>query len=179
MKVLLALVAVILVQPSCTSTPSPEPVGAKDDPTYIARANETLRQNVGHRQQPSESNAESRILAERLRAVFPEVMERMRQFGGKSVVAPQLVSFSVPDYPEEFRSAHMEATLRVAIVIGVDGNVRDAAALQDIGPAMTKPVLEAVRKWKYKPALVNGLPAEYLVIAPFNFKLKRTTLQRQ
>ena len=66
----------------------------------------------------------------------------------------------------------MEANFWVAMVIGVDGRVREAALLEDIGSTMAGPVLGCVKKWKYKPAIVNGSPAEFLAVAPFCFKLR-------
>ncbi|MDB6073271.1 MAG: Gram-negative bacterial TonB protein C-terminal, partial [Verrucomicrobiaceae bacterium] len=81
--------------------------------------------------------------------------------------------------PEDYRKANMEAFFRVVIVIGVDGNVRAAAAVENIGPSVTQPAVDCVKEWKFQPAKVNGLPAEYLVVVPFKFNLLRINPRRR
>jgi protein TonB len=61
--------------------------------------------------------------------------------------------------PHVAMPAHVTGTVVVAIVIGKTGDVIYPKLIS--GPAMLrKPVLDAVRKYKYKPYLLNDLPVE-------------------
>lgn len=56
-------------------------------------------------------------------------------------------------------AARVTATVVLDITIGRTGDVRFAKVIS--GPAMLlKPVLDAVRKYKYKPYLLNGKALE-------------------
>lgn len=49
--------------------------------------------------------------------------------------------------------------VKLAIVIGKDGTVNDVDPLA--GPkALISPAVDAVRRWKYQPTLLNGRPVE-------------------
>jgi periplasmic protein TonB len=61
--------------------------------------------------------------------------------------------------PRVAMPARFIGTVEVAVVIDTHGNVRQSTVIS--GPLMLKrPVLEAVRKYKYKPYLLNTTPVE-------------------
>jgi hypothetical protein len=62
-----------------------------------------------------------------------------------------------PVYPAETENAKERLTL--IVVVGKDGNVLDAKKMS--GPENLAPAaIEAVKKWKYRPYLINGEPIE-------------------
>ena len=48
----------------------------------------------------------------------------------------------------------------VSFVIGTDGRVHSALILESAGPNEDRTILDAVRFWRYRPALCNGVPTE-------------------
>jgi TonB family protein len=52
------------------------------------------------------------------------------------------------------------AKVTVSFIIGTDGRVNSPLILQSAGAAEDRTVLNAVRSWRYRPALCNGVPTE-------------------
>lgn len=50
--------------------------------------------------------------------------------------------------------------VRVSFIIGSDGHVHSAFVLYSGGALEDAAVLKAVRKWRYRPALCNGVPTD-------------------
>jgi len=51
------------------------------------------------------------------------------------------------------------AVVKLAIIIGKDGGVQEIDPLAGPG-SLIPPAVDAVRRWKYQPALLNGRPVE-------------------
>lgn len=54
-----------------------------------------------------------------------------------------------------------EMNVRVSFIVGADGNVHSAFILDSGGLDEDQIVLRAVRLWRYRPALCNGVPTDY------------------
>jgi TonB family protein len=50
--------------------------------------------------------------------------------------------------------------LSVSFIIGADGLVHSAFVLNSIGDTQDRAALNAIRSWRYRPALCNGVPTE-------------------
>jgi protein TonB len=75
------------------------------------------------------------------------------------VMKKKLVHKVTPLYPKEARNQHIAGTLKLHVVIGVDGSVKQVEYVS--GPEVfLKPTIEAVRQNKYKPTTENGQPVE-------------------
>jgi TonB family protein len=48
----------------------------------------------------------------------------------------------------------------VSFIVGTDGRVHSALILESAGANEDRTILEAVRFWRYRPALCNGVPTE-------------------
>lgn len=48
----------------------------------------------------------------------------------------------------------------VSFIVGTDGRVHGALILESAGPNEDRTILDAVRFWRYRPALCNGVPTE-------------------
>jgi protein TonB len=55
-------------------------------------------------------------------------------------------------------------------VIGKDGTIEDLKLLRG-HPLLVKAALDAVRRWRYQPTLLNGEPIEVVTEITVNFKL--------
>ena len=53
-----------------------------------------------------------------------------------------------------------KSKISVSFIIGTDGRVHSPLILESAGTAPDRKVLNAVRSWRYRPALCNGVPTE-------------------
>jgi|GEM_PF-3034112 len=93
------------------------------------------------------------------------------------VKAPEYDTPPVPiyralaSYPDA--AAGIEGLIRVRLRIDTAGNVRDAKILEGGNPALERATLDAAVRWRFQPALRNGIPVEADVTIPFHFSSGR------
>jgi protein TonB len=86
-------------------------------------------------------------------------------------VAKKLLTKKVPpEYPAEARHDHIEGDVVLKAIIGTDGLVTDLT-LESGPPVLGQAAMDAVKKWKYKPYLLNGQPVEIETQVVVNFEL--------
>jgi TonB family protein len=76
---------------------------------------------------------------------------------GGAVQAAKLIHLVQP--PQEAKRMHIEGTVHLHAFIGKDGRVRELRVV-DGDPGLAHAALNAVRKWRYKPTLLEGNPVE-------------------
>jgi TonB family protein len=85
---------------------------------------------------------------------------------------PRLIYKVEPEYPMEAREAQRQGTVTIAITIGADGVPKDGGRLMNSpGFNLEQPALNAVRQWKFKPALQDGQPVDSTAIVEVRFRL--------
>jgi protein TonB len=92
--------------------------------------------------------------------------------GGK-VQGAALIHKVSPRYPAEARARRVEGTVRLQVVVSRDGTIQDVKVLLSGDSALAAAAVEAVREWRYRPTLLNGLPVEVLTTIDLNFVLGR------
>ncbi len=66
-----------------------------------------------------------------------------------------------PDYPSAAKKDGIAGSVDLEVTVSVQGAVEDVTVIQATPPDMfEKPALAAVRKWKYDPRFVDGLPSQ-------------------
>jgi TonB family protein len=60
--------------------------------------------------------------------------------------------------------------VRVSFIVGADGRVHSALILDSGGPIEDQVVLRAVRDWRYRPALCNGVPSDAEALVRFSLR---------
>jgi TonB family protein len=60
--------------------------------------------------------------------------------------------------------------VRVSFIVGSDGLVHSAFILDSGGPIEDQTVLRAIRNWRYRPALCNGVPTDYEALVRFSVR---------
>jgi TonB family protein len=93
-----------------------------------------------------------------LRQTAPPVDGRISIASG--VAVGQLLQKTQPIYPAFSKSNREQGTVVLAAVIGVDGNIHNLEVLTSPSPNLSEAALDAVKTWKYKPYLLNGVPVE-------------------
>jgi iron complex outermembrane receptor protein len=85
----------------------------------------------------------------------------------QTVIPPQAVE-TPPAAALE--GAPQTATVVLLVSIGADGAVGSVAVAESGGPALDGAAIAAVMRWKFKPALKDGVPFEARVRIPFRFE---------
>ena len=83
---------------------------------------------------------------------------------------PSVVSRMTPQYPQLARDAGVEGTVLVWALVGLGGQVEDTRVHRSI-PMLDSAALEAVRQWRFTPALANRHPVRVWVAVPVRFRL--------
>jgi TonB family protein len=90
--------------------------------------------------------------------------------------AAQIINRVEPNYPDEARRQQIEGQVVLHVIVGVDGAVKDLTVIS--GPQqLTQSALEAVKKWRYRPSLLNGNPLEVDTTITVNFSLQNGTVK--
>jgi protein TonB len=84
---------------------------------------------------------------------------------------PVRISIDPPVYPSVARSAGIEGTVLVRVLVGKDGRVKDVIHID--GPeALRSAADDCARTAVFRPALVDHQPIEVWVMMPVTFKLR-------
>jgi periplasmic protein TonB len=90
---------------------------------------------------------------------------------GGGVSAPRLVYGPDPDYSDEARKAKYQGTVVLYVVIGPDGRVHDARIQRSLGMGLDEKAIQAVKNWKFDPALKDNKPVAVAVAIEVSFRL--------
>lgn len=89
---------------------------------------------------------------------------------GGRINEPRLLNRVLPEYPGLARQTHAEGDVAVQVVIDKSGNVTDAKVIS--GPAVLRQsAIEAVRRWKYEPSLLDGQPISVQMLVTIRFRI--------
>jgi len=85
------------------------------------------------------------------------------------VEPPRLMHRVEPEYPTIAARGHIRGTVKLRISIAADGAVKNVTALSG-PPVLIQAAVDAVRRWRYAPALLHGqpVPAEEEVSIAFS-----------
>lgn len=84
--------------------------------------------------------------------------------------APRVLSSQFPDYPSNLRNAGIEGRVIVRFIVEPDGSVSDPAVQGSPPPQLAALTLDAIRHWKFAPAMRKGVPIRARLEQPFLFK---------
>jgi TonB family protein len=87
---------------------------------------------------------------------------------GAAVQAEKLIDKPKPVYPPEAMKARIQGAVRFEAVIGTDGRIENLT-LQSGHPLLVPAATQVVRRYQYRPTLLNGTPVKVLtqVDVPF------------
>ena len=88
------------------------------------------------------------------------------------MVPPVLVRKVHPEYPAMARTARLPGFVLIQAVVGEDGGVAEVSVLRASSPLFVDAAVEAVRQWRYRPALQSGRPVRVYFTVRVEFQLK-------
>jgi len=90
---------------------------------------------------------------------------------GGGVSAPRAIYAPDPQYSDEARKAKYQGTVVLWVVVGPEGRPRDIRVSRSLGMGLVEKAIEAVRQWKFEPALKDGHPVAVQVNIEVDFRL--------
>jgi len=90
---------------------------------------------------------------------------------GGGVSAPRPIVTPEPEYSEEARKAKYQGTCVLWLVVGPDGQTRDIKVARTLGLGLDQKAIEAVKQWKFEPAMKDGKPVAVQVNVEVTFRL--------
>lgn len=76
--------------------------------------------------------------------------------GRRGVTVPEAIYSPEPSFSEEARKAKAQGIVLLVIVVGKDGRPYDIHVRQSLGLGLDEKAIEAVRRWRFRPATFNG-----------------------
>ena len=90
---------------------------------------------------------------------------------GSAQQPPKLIYQVDPEFSEEARKAKFSGNVQVYLVVDVNGNPTHVRVVRPIGMGLDEKALEAVRQYKFKPAMNNGKPVPVDLYIDVNFQI--------
>jgi TonB family protein len=90
---------------------------------------------------------------------------------GGGVSAPKPLYAPDPEYSEEARKAKYQGTCVLWLVVGPDGRPRDIRVSRTLGLGLDEKAIEAVKQWKFEPAMKDGKPVAVQINVEVSFRL--------
>jgi periplasmic protein TonB len=90
---------------------------------------------------------------------------------GGGVSEPRVIYRPDPEYSDEARKARVQGTVTIAAIIDVEGRPQKLRVVSPLGLGLDQKALEAVRKWRFQPAMKDSHAVPVLVDIEVTFRL--------
>lgn len=90
---------------------------------------------------------------------------------GSGVSAPRAIYSPDPEYSERARKAGYRGTCVLWLVVDAKGQPRDIKVAHALGMGLDEKAIEAVRQWRFSPAMKNGAPVAVQINVEISFRL--------
>jgi TonB family protein len=87
------------------------------------------------------------------------------------MTAPVKVVDAAPEYPAIARTARVQGVVILEAVLDVEGRVDSVRVLRSIA-LLDQSAVDAVKRWRFTPALLNGQPVSVVMTVTVNFRLQ-------
>lgn len=94
----------------------------------------------------------------------------LRRVGG-GVSSPEVIFKVEPEFSEEARKAKFMGVVTVNLIVDTKGLPQNVRVIRGVGMGLDEKALEAVRQYKFKPAMENGHPVPVQVNVEVNFQI--------
>ena len=90
---------------------------------------------------------------------------------GGGISAPQALSTPDPEYTEEARTAKTQGTCVLWLIVDQQGHPRDIRIIRGLGHGLDERAIEAVKQWRFQPAVKDGQPVNVQISVEVVFHL--------
>ncbi len=89
----------------------------------------------------------------------------------RNVTMPRVIFQTNPDYSEQARKKKIQGVIVLSVTVNADGTTGKIKIEKGLGYGLDEKAVEAVSRWKFKPALKDGQPIEKEVNVEVDFHL--------
>ena len=100
----------------------------------------------------------------------PAAPQQPVRIGGQ-ISAPELLQRVEPVYPEIAVIAKVTGTVILEAVVATDGTVESVKVLRPV-KFLEQAAIDAVRQWRYKPLILNGVPTPFVLTVTLTFSIR-------
>lgn len=97
--------------------------------------------------------------------------EGIFQPGMRGVSVPEVIYSPEPSFSDEARKAKHQGIVQLLVVVGKDGHPYDIRVGQTLGMGLDEKAIEAVSRWRFRPATFNGQPVATQIAIQVDFHL--------
>jgi periplasmic protein TonB len=90
---------------------------------------------------------------------------------GGGVSAPQVIHSVEPEFTAEARQANYEGTVAIQLIVDSQGNPQDIRVTRHLGMGLDQKAIEAVRQYRFHPAMYQGHPVSVQMVIEVDFHL--------
>jgi len=74
-----------------------------------------------------------------------------------------------PEYPDDARARKIEGSVQLGLTIDHDGEPQNIQIKRSLDPSLDQAAVDAIRKWRFEPAMKNGQPVSMWVVVEIYF----------
>ena len=91
---------------------------------------------------------------------------------GGGISAPVALNDVEAEFSDEARRAKYQGVCLISLIVDAQGNPQSPHVVRPLGMGLDEKALEAVRKYKFKPAMKDGkTPVPVMITVEVNFRL--------
>jgi protein TonB len=90
---------------------------------------------------------------------------------GGQIEAPALVHRVEPVYPEMAVSARLQGVAILEATVDEQGRVERVVLLRSAHPLLDREASIAVKQWRYRPLLLNGIASKFVLTVTLSFRI--------
>lgn len=90
---------------------------------------------------------------------------------GGGVSPPHTIYAPEPEFSEEARKAKYQGVCTLGLIVGTDGRPSNIRVLSSLGMGLDEKAIEAVKNWKFEPAMKDGHPVRVEIAVEVDFHL--------
>ena len=102
-------------------------------------------------------------------AKLPYAMRNWVELDGETMHSIQ-IRYTAPDYPQMAKIAHIQGKAVLRIQVDKEGRVVEKKGVSG-PPILIQAAMDAVKKWQYRPVIVDGQPVEVLSYVAVEFHM--------
>jgi TonB family protein len=91
--------------------------------------------------------------------------------GRNGVTVPEAIYSPEPGFSDEARKTKHQGTVMLILVVGKDGRPYDIRVSQSLGMGLDEKAIEAVNRWRFRPATLNGQSVPSRIAVQVEFRL--------
>lgn len=90
---------------------------------------------------------------------------------GGGVTAPVVIHRVVPEFTDAARRSKFQGVASIGLIVDAQGNPEDVHVVHPLGMGLDQKAVEAVRQYKFKPAMFQGHPVPVQLVIEVDFHM--------